>query len=457
MLAHSGFVLNATDAPLEAGSQPFTFGLYAAASGGSAEWVATCSLAVHAGYYAVTLGAAPCAGATLLDTADVPPGQARWLEVTLGTVTLAPRLSLESAATSVLAADAQKLGGVAAAGYLLKTELEAGGAGTVDAARLNTGTLPSLRLAGTYPGALSLTNAANVIGGDGATLTNLDASQLLLGTVPGGRLSGTYANALALSNAGNTYAGSGAGLTALHASALASGTVPSARLSGTYASDLTLTGAVAIPNGLAIPNGTVVPSPAGPAGSVFFKSDDAILYVSNGAAWMAVTGGGGTTGWPLGSSGNPAASCSAIKAALPAAATSVYDVTTAVGSTAVWCDMVTDGGGWTLVLAATDTLRWKPSNAAWNDASYDAGLTVTPSAPGKSLAYSQTVGDQLLFKTHNEAAGRWATFDLPSASTLQGLVGATNVMSLPAGTFQKTSPGAPWAPRRTPAGAATGG
>jgi hypothetical protein len=79
--------------------------------------------------------------------------------------------------------------------------------------------------------------------GNALTLTNLDASSLANGTVPGGRLAGTYPNAVALNNAANSFAGNGSGLTSLNASSLASGTVPDARLSGTYSGALAMNNA----------------------------------------------------------------------------------------------------------------------------------------------------------------------------------------------------------------------
>lgn len=68
--------------------------------------------------------------------------------------------------------------------------------GSVAACRL-TGTLPGLLLAGNYPGAVQLTNAANAFrgsfSGSGAGLTGLNASQLTTGTVPDARLASNVA------------------------------------------------------------------------------------------------------------------------------------------------------------------------------------------------------------------------------------------------------------------------
>jgi len=62
----------------------------------------------------------------------------------------------------------------------------------------------------------------------------LPASQLT-GTLPSARLNGIYSGALTFSNAANTLAGNGAALTGLNAAALASGTIPDARLAANVA------------------------------------------------------------------------------------------------------------------------------------------------------------------------------------------------------------------------------
>jgi hypothetical protein len=54
------------------------------------------------------------------------------------------------------------------------------------------------------------------------------------GVIPSGSLSGTYPGAVTLNNAANSFTGSGAGLTSLNASQLTSGTVPSAALGNAW-------------------------------------------------------------------------------------------------------------------------------------------------------------------------------------------------------------------------------
>jgi len=113
----------------------------------------------------------------------------------------------------------------------------------LDAAKLTTGTLDAGRLSGTYPGALTFSNAQNQFAGNGSGLSSLSASSLASGTVPDARLAGTYGSALYFTSASNVFAGDGSALAGLNAGALSSGTLPDARLSGTYSGPLSFTNA----------------------------------------------------------------------------------------------------------------------------------------------------------------------------------------------------------------------
>ncbi len=104
----------------------------------------------------------------------------------------------------------------------------------LNANSIASGTLGGGRLSGVYGNALTMTNATNQFGGNGASLTNLNASNIASGTLGGSLLAGIYANAVTMTNASNQFGGNGAGLTNLNASSISSGTLGSLRLSGAY-------------------------------------------------------------------------------------------------------------------------------------------------------------------------------------------------------------------------------
>lgn len=150
--------------------------------------------------------------ATPLDFGAVFSGHRRWLEIRLrqdtglacdndtGFVTLSPRHELTAAphATFALTAASATSATTATTATSAATATTATNAQSLNgqpptfyqnASNLSSGTLPSDRIAGTYANALSLTNPANVLAGNGAALTSLSASNLSIGTLPDGRLS----------------------------------------------------------------------------------------------------------------------------------------------------------------------------------------------------------------------------------------------------------------------------
>lgn len=81
------------------------------------------------------------------------------------------------------------------------------------------------------PNALNAATASNAITLNGQPPTFYTSAPNLTGTLPSASLAGTYSGALTLSNASNVFTGSGAGLTLLNATNISSGTVADARLS----------------------------------------------------------------------------------------------------------------------------------------------------------------------------------------------------------------------------------
>lgn len=117
---HSGFVLGADDTPVS-GPLPMRFRLTTAAApseaGDQTVWRSdVCTVTLTEGYYAVLLGHECNAAADPLDRAHLPVDSRRWLEIEIGDVAMAPRLSLSSvplATTALRALQADRLGTLA--------------------------------------------------------------------------------------------------------------------------------------------------------------------------------------------------------------------------------------------------------------------------------------------------------------------------------------------------------
>jgi hypothetical protein len=101
------------------------------------------------------------------------------------------------------------------------------------------GTLPQLNAAAlTSLTAANITAAGTLPALNGSALTALNATQLTTGTLPDLRLSGTYTNVLTFSSASNSFTGSGAGLSSLPAASL-TGTIDVARIASLTTADFT--------------------------------------------------------------------------------------------------------------------------------------------------------------------------------------------------------------------------
>ncbi len=167
-----------------------------ATSGAVAEPTTAAMLSVTNGLYVLALGDGVLSAA-LPATLQPAAGNKVWLRVwfndgTNGFQALSPDVALNAvpfAREAAKADDASKLNGQAAAFYLDRAN--------------HTGALPSGSFAGTYSGAVTLSNGSNAFTGSGAGLTALSATNLATGTVADARLSGN----VALRNAGNIFTG----------------------------------------------------------------------------------------------------------------------------------------------------------------------------------------------------------------------------------------------------------
>lgn len=165
-------------------------------------------------------------------------GQQRFLEIevrqdtglscanTTGYALLAPRQSLTAGPYSVYALNAGAATTAASATTATNATQLNGQAASFyqNAANLTAGTLPDARLAGTYTGAVTLSNTANTISGSGAGLTGVNAATFN-GQTPTayGRVSAgqSWSGINSFSNVSNTFTGtftgSGAGVTGVNA------------------------------------------------------------------------------------------------------------------------------------------------------------------------------------------------------------------------------------------------
>ncbi len=276
VLVHTGYLLDASDTPITTDGQPMTFRIFdqsAPVANENKLWEGSCSVSVLHGYYAVTLGG-DC-GTSLLPSM-LPTDQARYLEVTVGSTRLLPRLEVGTVPTAAVATNALLLQGEALADLdqryaLFQPDVASAVAqpgnldvgGSVQAGSLSTSGDLSVSGSVSSTGAVSgsavtasgmLSSAALSVTGDGAIGGKLDVT----GAVSGSNLaaSGTLSSA-ALSVTGdgaiggkldvtgavsaNAFSGDGSALTNLDAAQLSSGTIPDGRLSGTQSATVSLT------------------------------------------------------------------------------------------------------------------------------------------------------------------------------------------------------------------------
>lgn len=459
VLTQQGHLLESGDRPVDNTATSLAFQLFTTLSHQENEvalWESgPCAVNVAKGFYSVLLGAgAGVAGGcgTNLPAAALPPGTPRFLEISVDSVTLAPRMRLSDVPTAVTASLAQEathaltadLSTTSLDAQQLKSDL-ASATGAVNTSGLvhwhQLAGVPAPFADGSDDGAsyqadgttLSLVGSVFGVKSGGIGSVQLDSDANSLARVSAGALSQANGDvsstgSITVSGTGKKFVGDGSGLTQLQTSALL-GPIGDAQATSLDVAKLssaqTLTGLKTFN-----PSGTV-PFAVATGKTATVSNLSAEMFAGqklfalpfscpSGQFVSGFTSTGGmltptcTAGMgSLGAAGNPGVSCAAIRTARATEILQdgIYSVDPdgAIGVVVpfdVWCDMNLDAGGWTLWAsvvkgpsALTGTVQ--PSSSGYMDATRYA--TLYPAAT-KFRVRGQTTGVRF-FVSKSELAG----------------------------------------------------
>ncbi len=341
-LSQQGRLFDSTGLPLD-GPDSVTFQLYDVATGGTSLWAETHTIDFDNGYFAVTLGDTSAVDSSLLDTDD------RWIGITVGSAgTELPRMKLNSVPFALRADWSAAADHAATADSATSSDSAASADTALTATNLSGGTVD----------ALSVTV-------NGVTVVDTG------GSVPWSVISGAPADSDTL-----------AGLTCSAGQILVSD-------GSAWGCADPPTGGGGSTDQLAIDSGHPATCDGSTAGRVYFNDTDTYFYGCDGSRWMVLGGGTGTI----------EASCAVHKTANPAAADGVYTIDPDGGDPSnafsAYCDMSTDGGGWTILYASAGL-------------DGDVGMA----------SFAEIAGDPLAFEPYNASTATKRELSLASSESL---------------------------------------
>lgn len=160
---------------------------------------------------------------------------------------------------------------------------------------------------------------------------------------------------------------------------------------------------------LRVPTGASLPATAA-AGAMFFNTTDKQLYTSTGSAWVRLVQAPGAGGYP--------ASCKALKASNPETPDGIQwidpDGAGGVAPYPAWCDMTTDGGGWTLIWTKVTPsfVNWKatPDYSCGRSVANDCASAVPPALTWTRAMWRFADSANIVIEYDNTAAPEFTSY-----------------------------------------------
>lgn len=307
-VTHSGYLLDGNDRAVTNASLGIVFRIFnVRLSGETSEqlvWESRrCTVDVRGGFYTVLLGDT-CNGETPLSSTHIPPGETRYLEVSIEGVTLLPRLylatvptaavALTSLDTAALRADLGTAGTVNGAGSLVDwTRLKGVPAGFADGKDDDT------IYTAAAGGGLTLDGTGFGLATDGSSLAKVSGGKLTVDATGAVTITGATLTNTTISGG---LTGSGAALTNVDAARLGGKTL--AEVQAMFLSSPAISGNVAVSGSVRVGNDTAT-CDSTIAGAIRWNGTS--LQACNGSSWRLLDGQPAPTVTSVGPTAGPSA------------------------------------------------------------------------------------------------------------------------------------------------------